>query len=1011
MRRIRTLFSIAMIIATFSNFSNAQKAASFRIEPTDISGMEGDTVTIKVFAKDFKNVLGLQFSVGWDTTVFKKINTNQEIFSTSNVNLQDGWGNCFNIFDYALLFSFISNSLDGNTITKDQDSTLFFFKLVLRKNTSNQTVCFSQHMTMELIYDDNNICKTLTRPFGYCNSIDFNASGFYFIYPERPTVRLFNEDNDKLLLKVIVGGGKPPYNYQWGNANNNSDTITIANLKNVENDTLIPIKVLDSDGKKIESAYLLKKYYKTIVVTKEFYKSDNKITIKIDPDFGTKPYSFNWGNGFILNSDSFTVTNPIDKQSITLYVKDSNNKERTYYINFKLITEKPLIIESIFIDKFEIDATKMNASVIAQNGHPPYLYLWNNGDINSNASYILNSSEKSKLIAVTITDSKGEKVNFSKMIFRDTIIKSKCLTSILQSSGGNIYFSKNPTSGKLIYSLKYFQNKKLLKESSGETSENFIETDYTNQSYFDVNIELTYKLEYLNFSSADTTVSIIMKNTPLPPFKYEKEEYIQYCKIDQLILKANIGGGVPPYTYDWVNIAKGQDIDSVLIKPYQSAYYVLNVTDQVGQVATKRFYVSIGKVLEINNVNLSDDNICGNKPLSIYVKRNYTDMDAIFNLEYTYYNEKDSILSTGSKNYNYGQIGFFVKMYSNIHEYRLNLKIKSIDSEKYCAGNNPFIFEKNIKIKPTPYIINETLKIDTLCSGSYFTNYKPLPDPTNLYDVKYKWIFRDFLIDTIFDSDEPFNNYKLNDKFNFNNNETSYPLYTIIHGASMVYPENGCSSLTVFKEDRVSTLPKFNLNKKSQVINNNQEITPLEVKSNFINTNYQLSYINNNLTGSLLDDKDFPLTGKLVNNSNHTQKLAIIVKSSLFGCEGQTDTAYIEVTKGISEHVELSSSDEFTTIYNKSHRNLVDDLGADFEYLLSPNPASNELNFSFKSNSSAESTLGIYSFSGQQMMEIPFEAQKGVNKVRFSIEKLPAGNYILLFKNNENVKTERFVKQ
>ena len=47
----------------------------------------------------------------------------------------------------------------------------------------------------------------------------------------------------------------------------------------------------------------------------------------------------------------------------------------------------------------------------------------------------------------------------------------------------------------------------------------------------------------------------------------------------------------------------------------------------------------------------------------------------------------------------------------------------------------------------------------------------------------------------------------------------------------------------------------------------------------------------------------------------------------------------------------------------------------------------------------------------EQMMEIHFEAQKGVNKVRFSIEKLPAGNYILLFKNNENVKTERFVKQ
>ena len=98
------------------------------------------------------------------------------------------------------------------------------------------------------------------------------------------------------------------------------------------------------------------------------------------------------------------------------------------------------------------------------------------------------------------------------------------------------------------------------------------------------------------------------------------------------------------------------------------------------------------------------------------------------------------------------------------------------------------------------------------------------------------------------------------------------------------------------------------------------------------------------------------------------------------------------------------------TQFKSSARKVADDLGADFQYLLSPNPASSDLTFSFSAQSSSSASVGIYSISGQQIMDFTFQTQKGLNAFHCSLDRLPAGSYILLFKSAENVKTERFEK-
>lgn len=337
--------------------------------------------------------------------------------------------------------------------------------------------------------------------------------------------------------------------------------------------------------------------------------------------------------------------------------------------------------------------------------------------------------------------------------------------------------------------------------------------------------------------------------------------------------------------------------------------------------------------------------------------------------------------------------------------------IKSIGSREFCVDPNGKEFVDTITILPSPAFAVTNVIVDTVCEGSILSIFTPVQDPTNLPKVKYEWLLYDTYDYTTSFMEQPLANYVVRSKYQFSNSSVFYYINDFIRqGARLTYTNSGCSTVRNLKHSVVIPRPEFLLKNDNQLINSNAGMLPIQVNTNLDKVQYSLSYMSHNLTGSLLDDHSFPLSGALVNNTTNAQKLGIIVKSSLYGCVGQVDTAFVEVRNGIEDNYDFTSSDEMVTQFKSSARKVADDLGADFQYLLSPNPASSELTFSFSAQSSSSASVGIYSISGQQIMDFTFQTQKGLNAFHCSLDRLPAGSYILLFKSAENVKTERFEK-
>ena len=76
---------------------------------------------------------------------------------------------------------------------------------------------------------------------------------------------------------------------------------------------------------------------------------------------------------------------------------------------------------------------------------------------------------------------------------------------------------------------------------------------------------------------------------------------------------------------------------------------------------------------------------------------------------------------------------------------------------------------------------------------------------------------------------------------------------------------------------------------------------------------------------------------------------------------------------------------------------------------LSPNPANNILNLSIASNNAEKRTVIIINPSGQKVMQLNFELQKGINLISIKIDRLSAGLYYLTDNSGSGL-GEKFIK-
>jgi len=1014
MIRVITLLSFATIFALFPNFSFAQKIATFRLEPSNVTGKIGDTVTVKVFTKDFTNVSGFQFSIGWDSMFFKNLSTTNSVFNTSNTILKSSsFGNFLNITENNALVAYIT-TLSPVSIPPSEDSLLFYIKLLIKKDCNEVPICFSKVMEKELIYEDGKgECITKSFPSYNCSQIDFNIEKYYLKSADQNIY--FFEYNKEVNATIYASGGVKPYKYFWDGVEGPESKPLLP----PQNDTIITIKVEDAKKDTVTCVFnlfnrILIKNQETIILNINDGVKEYELTL--NDSYGTGEYSYNWSafDTIYTQNNKIKFKVPDYDKEYDVNVSDSKNSKKLYHIKIVKLYFK---FYNLSRYQYNIDDTIITLQPYFENGVSPFKYLWDNNDTTQISKRKVVTENKFNA-SVTITDAVGKTIIGSRTFYRDTIAIVNFYSNTYQYNNNYYSFYKNPKSNStLFYKAKIWVKNKMVYSDSGNTSYNSFYINYVNDSYFDTAlIYLTYRLDHKTYPIKDTTIILKLTPKPIQTLNLQTSNYY-YCKFDSLlILKPKVSGGIPPYSYNWGSLGGGEGIDWMPVEPTSTTSYSLTVTDKSGQKQVSAFNIYIGVESKIFNVTYEQKTVCPFREIKINIDKslpfeNYNGKQYL--VESIYYDKNWNKIESNYYHVDDRKVISYIFDQKSVSEnYFTVCKIKSNESKEFCIDKNAKEFVDTLTILPSPGISLSSSAIrDTICDGSVLKVYSPPLDPNNLPNVKYKWTIRES--SKFIESDTAISNYIGHSNYVFYPNiSNNYFIYNYIYqGVKLTYLSNGCTTLKENKSTLIAPNPKYNLINKSQTINNLSNVIPIDIQTNLKNVNYQISSFNDNLTGSLLEDKNFPLTGNLINNTNKTKQLSIIIKSSLFGCEGQTDTAFITVLSSLEPVYELTESDAVENHNKKGLIHKTDVFGAAFESVLSPNPTSNELNFNFKSENPLASTISIFAISGQKLMEIPFEAQKGYNNVRFSVEKLPIGNYLLFFQNDANTIIEKFVKQ
>ena len=80
------------------------------------------------------------------------------------------------------------------------------------------------------------------------------------------------------------------------------------------------------------------------------------------------------------------------------------------------------------------------------------------------------------------------------------------------------------------------------------------------------------------------------------------------------------------------------------------------------------------------------------------------------------------------------------------------------------------------------------------------------------------------------------------------------------------------------------------------------------------------------------------------------------------------------------------------------------------EVAVYPNPANNQVNLKFSSESEQYGQVDIYNINGAKIMSLPTSISTGVNTVNINTADLTAGNYIVSLVTNEGTTNKRFTR-
>ncbi|MCG8701831.1 MAG: hypothetical protein MI922_27505, partial [Bacteroidales bacterium] len=350
-------------------------------------------------------------------------------------------------------------------------------------------------------------------------------------------------DQQSGYVNVKVKGGVPPYKFKWSSGDT---TQNIASLKA----GTYNLSVTDAHGmvKTVKGIIVQPTLLSAEIqsITDNLCYGDNEGVVDINVKGGTPPYSYNWSNG-----DKKQDITKVPAGDYRVTIIDKNNCTDTLSATVK---QSPLleVQTSQVTDINCFNRAEGSVSIDVTGGVSPYTFKWSNGAKTKDLTNI-----KAGEYELKVTDSKGCENSIDVRISEPPLLESS-LADIINVK------CKGDSTGAININVKGGTEPYGYAWSDGKSTKDNL--DIGAGSY---DVKITDAKGCVNTLSSTVTEPSALQTT------LEKITNIDCFGDETGAIDVQVGGGIPPYVYNWSNGATTQNLIGI-----NAGDYNLEVTDQ-----------------------------------------------------------------------------------------------------------------------------------------------------------------------------------------------------------------------------------------------------------------------------------------------------------------------------------------------------------------------------------------------------------------------------------------------
>lgn len=325
---------------------------------------------------------------------------------------------------------------------------------------------------------------------------------------------------------VTVSGGTSPYSCNWTPGNMN--TFTVSGLSSI----VYTVTITDSNlCAKSTTLSIPQPSSLTILTNTPIACYGNTAVVTATINGGTGNYSYTWSPGNLTGQSSYTLSNILSNQQVSLTVADNNCPPQSTTINVNVL--QPLTATGSSYTICNNTTINLFPQIISPGNGGPYSYYWvNNGATSSYINVIGNSNTPIQTFTVQISD--GCTIPDANAVFTITTLP-------FSFAPVNIYVSPNQGCSPLNVTYSFNSNDSITNfqwyfGNNNTSTYNPTTITYTNSGIYSPTLTLTNQYG----CKKDTVLSNIVNVFPVPIAAFECLPSYSASVIDASITFTNL---------------------------------------------------------------------------------------------------------------------------------------------------------------------------------------------------------------------------------------------------------------------------------------------------------------------------------------------------------------------------------------------------------------------------------------------------------------------------------------